>query len=75
MDRETARIVGELKDRMNGIERKLDSYTNMVYNESKESISETQTAIVDLEINSAESESAIVDLEIAVEELKQQIGG
>lgn len=75
MDRETARIVGELKDRMNGIERKLDSYTNMVYNESKESISETQTAIVDLEIDSAESESAIVDLEIAVEELKQQIGG
>lgn len=75
MNRELAKELSVIKDRINNIERMLDMQSHNMHKESTDSISETDSTVVDLEIGSAESESAIVDLEIAVAELKQQIGG
>lgn len=72
--------IKELKDRMNAVELKLSQYIDGVHKESTESISETESTIVDLEIQNAdfensmsEAESTIVDIEIEVAELKNII--
>jgi hypothetical protein len=60
---ELSKAFKEIKDRMNAIEQKISQYIDGVHGQSTEGIRESESTIVDLEIELAQLDARVTALE------------
>ena len=71
MDREVAKAINNLSKKVNDLVQRVDNALGSRCDENKESITNAEQTITDLDLRSMESEQAATDLDLRVLELEE----